>query len=142
MAGFFFDQPAVGGADAAWAGGFAFEQEGGAVAHLGDGSVDAEVPDRRGDEVVAWLEVGGKVEAFVAPVGEVAARGAVTDALAVDIEDEAVVGADADDVGGGDGRQIEGTAEMEDERFAQRRRRVGDPGSLPVAVRCIGRRVV
>ncbi len=114
MAGFFFNQPAIGGADAAWAGGFAFEQEGGSVAHLGDGCVDAEVPDSRGDEVVAFLEVGGKIKALVAPVGEVAASGAVTDAMTVGVEDKAVVGAYADDVSGGDRRQIDGTAEMED----------------------------
>ena len=44
------------------------------------------------------MEERGEVKALVAPVGQVAAGGAVAGALAVDIEDEAVVGADADDI--------------------------------------------
>ncbi len=102
MAGFFFDEPAIRGADASGSSGFAFEQESGTVAHLGDGCVDAEVPNGSSDEIVALLEVGGEIEPFVAPVGKIAASGSVTDSLSIHIQDEAIVGAYADDVGGGD----------------------------------------
>src|SRR5690348_2622339 len=118
MAGLGFDGPALGRADACSAGGFAFKQKRGAVRELGDGSEDAPVPDGGGDEVGAGLEVGGEVEALVRPVGEVAARGTVADALAVDPEEEAIVGADADDVGAWDGREVEGPAEVKHERVA------------------------
>ena len=140
MTGFLFDEPAVGGADAGRAGSFAFKQEGGAVAHLGDGSVNAEVPDRRGDKVVARLKVRGQVKAFVAPVVQVASRGSVSNAVAIDEEDEAVVGADPNHVGGRYGWQIQRAAEMEHEWFAQGRSRVSDPGSLPFMMRWIDRR--
>jgi hypothetical protein len=54
--------------------------------------------------------------------------------MAVDVEDEAVVGADADGVGGGDGGQGEGAAEVEHERLAERGGGMGDPGGIPLAV--------
>ena len=54
--------------------------------------------------------------------------------MAVDKEDEAVVGADADDVAGGDRGQIEGPAEVENQGLAQGRGGMGDPGGLPIAM--------
>ena len=86
--------------------GFALQQKGGAVGNLRDGRVDAEVPYRCGDEVLAGLEQRREVEALVAPVGQVAAGRAVANAMAVDVEDEAVVGADADRVSGGNGASV------------------------------------
>ena len=100
---------------------------------MGDGSVDAEVPDGGGDEVFTWPEQGSEVKELVAPMSEVAARGAVADTMAVDVKDEAVVGADADDIGGGNGGQFEGVTKMENDGVAQRGGGVGDPGGVPLA---------
>ena len=77
-------------------------------------------------------------------MGQVAARRAVSDAVAVDEEDEAVVGADAHQITGGNGSQRELAAEVEHQRLPQRGRGVRDPRCLPIAVgrvrlgRCLG----
>ena len=115
-------------------GGFAFQQKGGAVAHLRDGRVDAEVPDRCGNEVLARLEQRGQVKPLIAPMAEVAAGRAVAHPMAVHKKDEAVVGADADGVAGGNRRQRKGPAEVQHDGLAQRRGWMGDPRGLPVAV--------
>src|ERR1700739_92907 len=138
VAGFHFNQPAFRGIDAGWAGRFAFNNERGAVAHLRERGINAEVPDGRGDQIGAGLEKGRQVEALVAPVGKVAASGTVADAAAVHVKDEAIIGADADDGGGRNGLQVECAPKMEYERFAQGRRRVRYPGGLPLVVRRIG----
>ena len=84
------------------------------------------------------MEVGSQVKALVTPVGEVAASRTVADSLSIHVQNEAVVGADADDVGGRNGWQIERAAEMENEGLAQGRGWVGDPGGLPFMMGWIG----
>ncbi len=138
MAGLLFDKPIFGSTDVGVAGGLALKQESGAVRELSDGCIDAEVPDSGGDEILARFEVGGEVEPFVAPVGEVAAGRAVADALAVDPEDESVVGTDADDVCGGNRRQVDGALEMQHKRVAQRGGWVRDPHRVPGALWRVG----
>ena len=136
--GFLLHQPALGGADGSVSGGFAFQQKGGAVGNLRDGRVDAEVPYRCSDQVLAGLEQRRQVEALVAPMGQVAAGRAVAHPMAVHKQNEAVVGADADRIAGGNGSQRERAAEVEHQRLAQRGRGMGDPGGLPFAVGRVG----
>jgi len=93
MAGFFFDKPALRGADRSVAGCFALKQECGSIAHLGDGCVDSKVPDGRRDQILAGLEKWSQIETLVAPVDEVATSRSVAHALVVYIENEAVIGA-------------------------------------------------
>src|ERR1019366_4579312 len=138
MSWFLLDEPAAGGADGGGAGRFALEEKCGAVADLGDGGVDAKVPHCGSDEVGPGVKEGSQVEAFIAPVSEVAARRSVAYALSVDKQNKAVIGADADRIGGGDGREIKGTAEMEDDGLAQGCGWLGDPGSFPLAVGRVG----
>ncbi len=54
--------------------------------------------------------------------------------MAVHVQNESVVGADADRVGGRNGCQREHAAEVEHHRLAQRGGGVRDPGGLPLAV--------
>ena len=84
------------------------------------------------------MEERGKVEAFVTPVGQIAAGGAVAGARPVDVEDEAIVGADADYIRGWSRGEGESTAEMEDYGITERGSGVGDPAGFPVAMRRIG----
>jgi len=65
---------------------------------------------------------------------EVSPGGAIPYAVAVHKQNETVVGAHADGVTSGDCCQFEGTAEVQDYGFAQGRRGVSNPGSLPFAV--------
>ncbi len=134
LALFLFNLPAFGGADGAVSGGFALQQKGGAVSNLRNGRVDAEVPDRRSDQVFTWLEQRGEIEALIAPVGQVAAGRAVACAMAVHVQNESVVGADANRIGGRDGCQRERAAEVEHHRLPQRGSGMRDPGGLPLAV--------
>src|SRR5579859_7091999 len=101
LAGLFFDLPALGRADIGGAVGFTLEEECGAVAELGEGGEDAEIPDRRGDQVVAGFQEWREVEALIAPVGDVSTGGTIADARAVHEKNEAIVGADADGVARG-----------------------------------------
>ena len=80
------------------------------------------------------LEQRREIEALVAPVGQVAARRAVAHPMAVDVENEAIVGADADRIAGRNGGQRERAAEVEHQRLAQRGGGMRDPGGLPLAV--------
>ncbi len=138
MAGFFFDEPLLGGADVGGTRRIAFEQEGGAVADLGNWSVNAEVPDSGCDQVWTLLEIRCQVETLVVPVGKIAACGAIAHTLAVHIQNETVVRTDADHVRCGDRCKVERPAKMEDQGLAQRRGRMRDPGGFPVAVKGIG----
>ena len=90
-AGFLFDKPVFGSADAFCASGFAFEQKRCAVGDLGERGIDAEIPDRGGDQVVAGFQEGREVESFVAPVCEVAPGRAVAGTLAIHIQNEAII---------------------------------------------------
>ena len=69
---------------------------------------------------------------------EVSAGGAISYAVAVHKQNEAVVGADADGVAGGDRGQFERAAEMQDYGFAKGRGRVSNPGGFPLPVGRIG----
>ena len=60
------------------------------------------------------------------------------DALAVDVEDEAIVGADANRVGCGNGREAEAATEVKHQGLTQRRCGMGDPCSLPFPVWRVG----
>ncbi len=132
-----FHLPAIGlvaaGADGSCTRGFAFEEKGGSVCELGDGGVDAPVPDSCRDKVAAGLQVWSDVKALVAPMDQVAAGGTIADALTIHVEDEAVVRTDADDIGCGDGVEFQLAPEVKDQRLAQRRGRVSDPASVPLA---------
>jgi hypothetical protein len=74
---------------------------------------------------------GAEIEGFVAPVLEIGERGAGADALAVDVELEAIVGADVDEEVRGNGGEGEGFAEVEDVLVAGRAGGRGDPLSVP-----------
>jgi len=139
VAGLDFNLPAFRSAGGGSSSGFAFEEKGGAVSHLGDGGEESPVPDCGGDEVASRVEQRREIEELVTPVIQVAAGRAVADALAVHVEDKTVVGADADRVRGRDGVQRKGAAEMQDEGFAQWRGRMSDPGGVPIAVERVGR---
>ena len=138
LALFLLDLPAFGGADGAVSGGFTLQQKGGAVRELSDGRVDAEIPDCRGDEVFTRLEQRGEIKALIAPVGQVAAGWAVACTMAVYIQNEAVVGANANRIGGRNRCQRERAAEVEHHRLAQRGGGMRDPGGLPLAVGWVG----
>ena len=56
---------------------------------------------------------------------QIAASGSVADALAVDEENKAVVGANADGVSGWNGGKVESAAEVEDDGVAEGSRGVG-----------------
>jgi hypothetical protein len=114
-----FDLPALGSADVLVPRSLAFQQKGGAVADLGDGREDAPVPYRRSNEVLSGSQQRGKVKALVAPMGQVAAGGAVAGAMAVYKEDEAVIGADADRVTGWNRCQGKRAPEMKHQGLAQ-----------------------
>jgi hypothetical protein len=58
--------------------------------------------------------------------------------VAINEKDEAVVGADADAIAGGDRRQSQCAAEVENDGLAQGRGGMGDPGSGPVPLRWVG----
>ena len=132
--------PSVGSADGIRATRLAFQQEGGAVAHLGYRRKEAPVPNRRGDEVLTRLEHGRKVKLLIAPVAKIAARGAVAGTMAVDEQNKAVIGADAYGIMGRNGCQRQRVPEVQHEGLAQRRRGMGDPGGVPVALRWVRRR--
>ena len=131
--------PAFGRTDGACVFGFALEKKRGAVAHLRYRRVDAEVPHRGRNQVVASLQVGSQVVALVAPVGQVAARRAIAHAFAVYIKDEAIVGADAHDVAGEHGIELDRAAEVQHQRLAQRSGGVRDPLGMPGAAGRVGR---
>ena len=63
---------------------------------------------------MAGVEGGREIVGLVAPVLDVADGGALADALAVDEEQELVVGGDVDEEVGGDGGEVEIFAEAED----------------------------
>jgi hypothetical protein len=67
-------------------------------------------------------------------MGQVAARGAVADALAIHVQNETVIGAHPNGISGWDRIEREEAAEMEHLGFAQRRGGVSDPGGVPFAV--------
>ncbi len=138
LAGLDFDLPVLGCADRIGSGSLGFEQKGGAIAHLGDWSVDAEVPDSCGDGVVAGLQIRCEVKEFVPPMGQIATGRTVADALSIDIKNEAVIGADPHLVGGRDRCEVEGAPEVEDNRLAQGSGGVGNPGGMPLALRRVG----
>jgi len=83
------------------------------------------------------LEEGREVKTLVAPVEQIA-RAGPSRRVPHDIEDEAIVCADADGVGGGHGCETERAPEVEDDGLAQRGGGVGDPGGVPGAGGRIG----
>ena len=119
--------------DGLWPGRFALEEKGGTVGYLRSGSIDAKVPNRCRDEVLAGMEERREVEALVAPVSQIAAGRAVSHAMTVDEEDEAIVGADADGVGCGHGGERYCAAEMKDDGLAKWSGGVRDPPRVPIA---------
>ena len=131
-AGFVADLPGVSGVDGGVLRVFGREEEGGLGAHLGDGCGGAEVPDDGCDVVRAGVEVVGEVEGFVAPVVDVAEGWTGADALAVDVEFEAGVGADVNDEVRGDCGEREGFAEVDDVVVAGWAVRRGDPLGGPL----------
>jgi hypothetical protein len=58
--------------------------------------------------------------------------------VAVDEQNKAVVGADANRIVGRDSSQRDDAPEMQHNRLAQRRRGMSDPGGLPFVVRRVG----
>ena len=119
--------------DGLWPGRFALEEKGGTVGYLRSGSIDAKVPNRCRDEVLAGMEERREVEALVAPVSQIAAGRAVSYAMTVDEEDEAIVGADANYVAGGNAWEIQDMTEVKHDGFAQWGDGVRDPRSVPRA---------
>jgi hypothetical protein len=68
-------------------------------------------------------------------VSQVAPCRAVAYALAIHVKNEAVVCADADGVGRGDGGKIQSAAKMENDGLAKGSGGVCDPGGVPLAFR-------
>ena len=139
MAGLDLNLPAVGGADRIGAGCFAIEQERRAVADLRNRGQDTPIPDGRGNEIFSCAKQRGEVEALIAPMAQVAPGRAVANALAVDVQHKAIVGADAYRVADWDRIQGQRAAEVEHDGLPQRGGWMGDPGGLPGAVRGVGR---
>ncbi len=129
-----FYRPALRRTDGSVAACLAFEQEGGAVGHLGNRGVDAEIPYGCSNKVMSRMKKWSQVEALITPMGQVATRGSVADTDAVHEENEAVVGADADWIRRGDRGEVEAVAKVQDDGLAQGRGRMGDPGGFPVAM--------
>ena len=75
-----------------------------------------------------------QVEALVTLMGQVAARRAVADAIPIHEENEAVVGADTNWITSWDRGEVEGVAKVQDNRLAQGRRGMGNPGGFPLAM--------
>jgi hypothetical protein len=84
------------------------------------------------------MEERREVEQFIAPVCEVTAGWAVTDSMAINEKDEAIVGTDADAIAHRGRTQIQIAAEMENSGFAQWRRWMGDPRSGPFPLGRVG----
>jgi hypothetical protein len=86
------------------------------------------------------MEKWGQIEALVAPMDEIAAGWAVTDAMPVHEQNKAVIGAHTDHVAARHRTQSESVAEVEDDGIAQGGSGMGDPSGLPFVVRRIDRR--
>ena len=84
------------------------------------------------------MEVGCEIEALVSPVEQIAAGWAVADTSPIDIEDEAIVGTDANGVAGGHGAERECVAKVQNDGLAQGRRGMSDPPCVPGAGGRIG----
>jgi hypothetical protein len=65
-------------------------------------------------------------------VGQIAARGAFANTLAIDVELEAVVGADENDKVAGFGVQMKGFPEVVDAGLAKRRCGMRNPACMPL----------
>ena len=102
------------------------------------GEIDAKIPDGCCDQVFAGFEQRREIKAFIAPVGQIAARWTIANPLAVDEKNEAIVCADTDDVLPGNLGQCHCAAKMEHQLLMQRGRRMGDPLRLPIPVGRIG----
>src|ERR1035441_3564008 len=124
---FFLNQPPIRSANRIGACGLAFEQERGTVADLGDGGIDAEIPHRGGDQIVAGLEKGREVEELVAPMDQVAARRAVSHPVTVYKQNKAVIGADTYGITRRNRTHVEAMAKMENDRIAKRGSGMRDP---------------
>lgn len=109
----------------------ALKEEGGAAGDLSDSLELAEVPDGSGEDIAALMQEGSDIQGFEAPVGKVALGGAPSCGLAVDVKEEGVVGADADDEVIGLGGEIDGSLKVEDGGRVGREFRSGDPLSVP-----------
>ena len=138
LPGLDLDQPALGSVDGSRAACLALQQKGRPVADLRQRRIDAEVPHRCRDQVLAGLEQRSQVEALIAPVGQIAAGRAVAHPMAVDVKNEAVVGADAHRITGRHGSQLKRAAEVQRQRLSQRGRRMRGPRGLPFAVGLVG----
>ena len=138
LTGLDLDQPALRRADRADSARLALQQKSGAVADLRQRPIDAEVPHRCRDEVLAGLEQRRQIEALIAPMGKVAAGRTVAHSMTVDVEDEAVVGADTHRIARGHSGQGYRAAEVQHQWLPQRRSGMGDPRGLPLAMRRVG----
>src|SRR5258708_15772389 len=98
----------------------ALEQESSLMTDLRDGSVPALVPHHGRKGVFAGLELRSDVDGFVAPMKQVAARGAYRDLLAIDEELIAVIAGNVNYECAGRLPQIEGAAEMVDAVIVRR----------------------
>ena len=74
-------------------------------------------------------------------MGQVAAGRAVAHPMTVDVENEAVVGADTHRIAGEHGNQVKRAAEVEHQRLPQRGCGMCDPRGLPLAMGRVGLRL-
>ncbi len=75
---------------------------------------------------------------LVTPVSEVSTGRSIADALIVHKQDEAVIGADANLVAFGHGRQVQRATEVQNNGLAERGGWMRDPGGLPFTIDRIG----
>jgi len=77
-------------------------------------------------------------------MAQIAAGRAVAHAMPVDVKNEAIVGADSNDIGRRRGIEVQGLHEVKNDGFAERSRGMRDPRGSPVAMggvwlgRCLG----
>jgi hypothetical protein len=74
----------------------ALNQKGKTVGNLGGRRIDTEVPHSCGEGVFAQLESGTQIERLVSPVIQVTPCRPISDPFPIQVENEAVVGADMD----------------------------------------------
>ena len=97
------DQPALRRADGRVVGCLAFKKESGAIRHLCYRGINAKIPYGCGNKIMSYMKKWSQIETLIAPAREVASGRTIASSAAVHIENEAVVGADADGIAGGDG---------------------------------------
>jgi len=131
---FFFDLPGFVSVGDLFGGFVAVEQKAYAVAHLGDWCLCAQVPHGCGEHIGACVKKRAEIVGFVAPVREVAAAGADSHALAIDVKEELVICGYVDvEMLRGLG-ELDRFSEVEDRGVFLGRVRGGDPLRAPASV--------